>query len=297
LDLESLLEDDAESDAAAEQQPTPAAEEIDLDFAVAAAPAMADDLEIEIEPVPESADDDVPAEPVMAAAELDDPSGGATDQFAVEEAAASNADATDVLDMEPAAAAALAAEAPQRSGLGKYLLIAAGVLVLAIASILVPRSLGINIPLLSDLEIPFLGKVFQGEPEDIAGNLRMAPIAENLVAEFIDHPTAGRLCVVRGQIRNNYDHPRSAARVTTKLYTKDKTLAKTATVFAGNVLPNQELLSQDMASIAALLNKKEGTNKMNLEVKPGRSIPFMAVFDNLPNNLDEYSVEVAGSTK
>jgi hypothetical protein len=32
-------------------------------------------------------------------------------------------------------------------------------------------------------------------------------------------------------------------------------------------------------------------------VKPGAAIPFMAVFDSLPGNLDEYSVEVAGSSK
>jgi hypothetical protein len=85
--------------------------------------------------------------------------------------------------------------------------------------------------------------------------------------------------------------------VTAKLYTKDKALSKTATVFAGNVLSNQELAAQDMAAIAARLKNKEGANNTNMGVKPGRTVPFMAVFDKLPNNLDEYSVEVAGSTK
>ena len=85
--------------------------------------------------------------------------------------------------------------------------------------------------------------------------------------------------------------------MTAKLYTKDKALAKTTTVFAGNVLSNQELTTQDLAAIAARLKNKDGTNNTNVGVKPGRAIPFMAVFDNLPNNLDEYSVEVAGSTK
>jgi hypothetical protein len=102
---------------------------------------------------------------------------------------------------------------------------------------------------------------------------------------------------VRGQVRNNYDHPRSAIRVTAKLYTKDKAVAKTATVFAGNVLANEELAAQDMAAIAARLKNKAGANNTNVGVKPGRTIPFMAVFDSLPDNLDEYSVEVAGSTK
>jgi hypothetical protein len=52
-----------------------------------------------------------------------------------------------------------------------------------------------------------------------------------------------------------------------------------------------------LAAIAARLKNKDGANNANMGVKPGRAIPFMAVFDNLPSNLDEYSVEVAGSTK
>jgi len=52
-----------------------------------------------------------------------------------------------------------------------------------------------------------------------------------------------------------------------------------------------------MAAIAARLKNKEGVNHTNVGVEPGRTVSFMAVFDNLPNNLDEYSVEVAESTK
>ncbi len=298
LDLESLLEDEEGTEAPVEEKPAQEAEELDLDFAVGSEPAMTDDLEIEIEPVPEEVGSGVAVEAVAAVAPMDEKPAAATDQLAAEKVTDTGiGGATDVLDMETAAAAAMAAEAVQPSSVRKYLLIAAGVLVLAVAAILVPRSLGINIPLLSDLEIPFFGKIFQAEPEDIAGNLKMSPVAENLTAEFIDHPGAGRLCVVKGQIRNNYDHPRSAIRVTAKLYTKDKTLAKTATVFAGNVLSNQELAALDMAAIAARLKNKEGANNTNVGVKPGRTVPFMAVFDNLPSNLDEYSVEVASSTK
>ena len=299
LDLESLLEDEDAGEVPTEQKVSHATDELDLDFAVGPEAATADDLEIEIESVPaEGVENNVPAEPAAAVDALDTEPAVATDRFAADESVeAENGDTTGVIAMESAAAAALAAAAPRQSNVRKYLLTAAGVVVLSIAAILVSRSLGIQIPFLSNLEIPFFGKFLETQPEDTAGNLKLAPIAENLTAEFIDHPAVGRLCVVKGQVRNNYDHPRSAIRVTAKLYTKDKTLAKTATVFAGNVLSNQELTSQDMAAIAERLKNKEGTNNVNVGVKPGRSIPFMAVFDNLPNNLDEYSVEVAGSTK
>jgi hypothetical protein len=35
---------------------------------------------------------------------------------------------------------------------------------------------------------------------------------------------------------------------------------------------------------------------MNVGVRPGRTVPFMAVFSNLPAGVEEYSVEVTGST-
>ncbi len=298
LDIESLLQEEDTSEAPVEQKPARANEELDFDIAVGSAPAMADDLEIEIESAADGSESHAPAEPFAVTDGWDREPAAASDRSSAEALAGTGAGGvTDALEMESAAAAALAAEAPRHSGARKYLLTAAGVVVLAIAAILVPRSFDVKIPFLSDLEIPFLGKSFQSQPEDVAGNLKMAPSAENLAAEFIDHPGAGRLCVVRGQIRNNYDHPRSAIRVTAKLYTKDKTLAKTATVFAGNLLSNQELATQDIAAIHASLKNKEGANNMNVGVKPGRTIPFMAVFDKLPDNLDEYSVEVAGSTK
>jgi hypothetical protein len=299
LDIETLLEDGEKTDAPAAQPLAEATEEFDLNLEGEPALAAAGDLEIEIEPVDDGLDPHALEGQAAVGAVLADTPAAATDQIAIEEFSEADArEATNVLEVEPALAAAVqAAEAPRRSGFSKLLVAVLGVLVLAIAAVVVPRSLDIHIPFLSDLEIPLLGKIFQSQPEDTAGNLKMAPLAENLSAEFIDNPGAGRLCVVKGQVRNNYDHPRSAIRVTAKLYTKDKALAKTTTVFAGNVLSNQELTTQDLAAIAARLKNKDGANNTNVGVKPGRAIPFMAVFDNLPNNLDEYSVEVAGSTK
>jgi pilus assembly protein FimV len=325
LDIETLLEEGEE------KKPSAAAtEELDLDFASEPVRANASDMEIEIEPVDEgfdtasAADRPEAAAPTAAVAAAgvaaaaaasmkpgqDAPS---TDEFSTDEfTQAGMTGATDVLETEVAQTAkprVKKTKAPRRSWGRKLVVAALGVLVLAIATLVIPRTIGIQIPYLSDLEIPYLsdflkdfeipylGKIFQSEPEDTAGSLKIAPVSESLSAEFIDNRGAGRLCVIKGQVRNNYDHPRSFIRVTAKLYSKNKTLAKTATVFAGNVLSNQELAAQDLAAITGRLKNKNGVNNLNVGVKPGRSIPFMAVFDNLPGNLEEYSVEVAGSSK
>jgi predicted Zn finger-like uncharacterized protein len=298
LDLESLLEQDDTSETAAEAKSSPTSEDLDLDIALGSAPAMSEDLEIEIESTADANESAASAEQAAAVDAQEAGNNSATDPFSAEAVAAMGAErATDAFDMESAAEAAIAAEASRQSGLRKYLVSAAAAVALLGAVVLVPRSLDIQVPFLSDLDVPFLGRVFQSQPEDVAGNFKMAPIAEKLSAEFVDHPGAGRLCVVKGEVRNNYDHPRSAIRVTAKLFKNDKTLAKSATVFAGNVIPNQDLLAKDLTAITAQLKTKEGASNQNMGVKPGRTVPFMVVFDSIPDNLDEYSVEVAGSTK
>jgi len=322
LDIETLLEEGEE------KKPEAAATtELDLDFDREPARPEASDLEIEIEPV----DDAIGTEPavgrratgaataavaaagVAAASAKPGKETPPTDEFSTDEfTQAGMTGATDMLETEVAQKAKPRAKKTRVAGRswGRKLLMATlGVLVLAIAALVIPRSIGIQIPYLSDLEIPYLndylkdleipylGKIFQSEPEDTAGNLKLAPVQESLSAAFIDNPGAGRLCIIKGQVRNDYDHPRSFILLTAKLYTKNQTVAKTATVFAGNVLSNQELAAQNLDAITARFKNRAGVNNLNVGVKPGRSIPFMVVFDSLPGNLDEYSVEVAGSTK
>jgi predicted Zn finger-like uncharacterized protein len=300
LDIESLLEQDDTNEAAAETTPDPTTEELDLDITLGAAPAVSDDLEIEIESGADENENRRATGLVASAAAADDEHMAEPTPFSIEGSTGTAADgATDAIDMgvEAAASAAVAATAPRHAGLRRYLLAAAGAAALLGAVVLVPRTLDVQVPFLNDLDIPFLGRVFQPPVQDPAGNLKLVPVADKLNAQFVDHPGAGRLCVIRGQIRNDYDHPRSAIRVTAKLFNKDKALAKSATVFAGNVFANQELAGLDLAAINGRLNTREGANKTNLGVKPGQFVPFMAVFDGLPENLDEYSVEVAGSVK
>jgi hypothetical protein len=321
LDLESMLEDgDQREKAGAAETAAGATDDLELDFADAAPSAQASDLEIEIEPVSEATDIpapyDTPAAATAAAAGAV-AAGAAVMAGKSRPAAPSVAaapdltGATSVLEEEADLAAPVAPKvkprtAPARpSGLRKALGWAFALLVVALLAFGLPRSLGIYVPFLSDADLPFLselevpglGKVFEPVYDDPAGILKITPIPETVTAEFIDHPTAGRLCVVRGQLKNAYDHPRSHLQVTAKLYTKNRETAKTSTVFAGNVLSAQELTALDPGAVTARLKNRNGTGNQNVGVKPGKAIPFMVVFDGLPGNLDEYSVEAAASAK
>ena len=115
--------------------------------------------------------------------------------------------------------------------------------------------------------------------------------------DFVDNSKSGPLFIIKGRLKNNYDHPRSFIKVTGKLYTDRKRVAKKKTVYAGNMLTNEKLAALDLLAIEKKLNNRFGTKRANVKLNKGRMVPFMIVFSNLPNNLDEFTVEVAGSTQ
>ncbi len=335
LDLEKLLAEDESTSSLAPAGKAVQDEPQDLDLDLFLEPeAERAEKKAEAEPdlVIEPLDDDEEERPsqaatagiaaaaagaagVLAAAKVkaeSAPDGASTDPFAVPAAAAAGG-ATAVLDTAPAEEEEEVSEKerakkprPRAGGFVKTLVYALLVLVVGgLAAIVVPRQLGFRVPLLSDieipflaeLEVPFLGKVFQAAPQDEAGSLRIRPLADTVQAEYVENASAGRLVVIRGQVRNEYDHPRSFIKVTAKLYDKNKNVVRAATVYAGNTLSAEDLAAKDMAAIAEQLKNQKGQQNRNLGVKAGAAVPFMVVFDRLPGNLEEYSVEAAGSTK
>jgi predicted Zn finger-like uncharacterized protein len=186
----------------------------------------------------------------------------------------------------------------------KPVLAAVLLLVLCVVGYIVTQNLGIKIPFVSDLKIPYLSDVkipflsgsLKSEDKDVAGNLKITPMGKTITHKFIENTTAGDIFVIVGQVRNEYDHPRSYIKITGKLYRKGKALAKTATVYGGNMLSDSDLARLDMAAINKRLQNRFGDNRSNIEVKTGKTLSFLLVFSKLPANMDEYTVEVSGSS-
>ena len=142
--------------------------------------------------------------------------------------------------------------------------------------------------------IPVVGKYFKPQYPD-KGNLQIGIIEKLVKYDVVDNSKSGPLFIIEGKLKNNYDHPRSYIKVTGKLYTDKKKVAKRKTVYAGNLLTSEKLASLDLLAIEKKLNNRFGTKRANVKLKKGRMVPFMIVFSNLPDDLDEFTVEVAGS--
>ena len=67
------------------------------------------------------------------------------------------------------------------------------------------------------------------------------------------------------------------------------------TVYGGNVISDPDLIGMSLTDVNKHLSNRFGDKKSNFDVKPGRSIPFMVVFSDLPESLEEFTIEVAGS--
>ena len=235
--------------------------------------------------------------------------GVVTDQFATDEFTDTRDEygQTDVLQdfddevPEPAVAAKSAKSRSKKPVLAVLL-----ILLLAIGAIIIPKSLGIQIPYLSDINIPYLSDMdikipylsdwLNPQEQDVAGNLKIEPMSRTISGKFVKHSKVGRLFVIHGKIKNEYDHPRSFVKVTAKLYKKGQKLAKSTTVYCGNVISESDLTRMDIAAINKRMMNKYGKKRSNLKISTGKMVPFMIVFDKLPNNLDEYTVEVASSS-
>lgn len=105
---------------------------------------------------------------------------------------------------------------------------------------------------------------------------------------------AGQMLVITGRATNTNDRTVSEIKLRGFLHTKDKRNALSKTVYAGNVLSDQELNDNTPEVIDQLLLNPMGQKKANVNIAPGGEVDFMIVFFNLPPNLTNYTVEVIG---
>ncbi|MFW5636570.1 MAG: DUF3426 domain-containing protein, partial [Thermodesulfobacteriota bacterium] len=140
--------------------------------------------------------------------------------------------------------------------------------------------------------IPVVGSYFQTQPQ-YPGEI--VPLENSVESKFIRNEGAGYLFVVRGDVKNEFSDNRSFIMVRGKLYKDDNRLATEEAVFAGNTLTDEELASMPIADIEARLADKNGEQNANVRINPGKVLPYTLVFSELSPDLEEYTVEVAGS--
>jgi predicted Zn finger-like uncharacterized protein len=126
------------------------------------------------------------------------------------------------------------------------------------------------------------------------GNRRLS--FSNLEGSFFDSSTAGKLFVVTGSVSNNYPDKRNYIRVRSNILDSQGKVVMSKIVYAGNPISNNDLQTLPMEEINKRLTNRVGRDNINMNIAPNASVPFMIVFDNLPADMTEFTIEAISSS-
>ena len=119
-------------------------------------------------------------------------------------------------------------------------------------------------------------------------------IMDSTQAYFLENVNAGQIFVIEGEVVNESAVPVSFILLEGKLYGADNSVAQSQRCFCGNVLQREQLVQLSITEIQNSMMNREGKDLSNVHLLPGKRVPFMLVFHNLPelDALSDYSIEV-----
>ena len=275
-EIEKMLEVEEETESKEEPLEKEMELELDMEEALADTPLPEDSSQVEVYELDE-ADDTVDEPEAVEAAATE----GMDPEFEVGESEEEDQFEDEVVDEEPTPA--------------KERRISKPLVVLLILALLAGGSYGTYVLLdFMNIEIPFISDYIKPKVSDPAGSLKIDTLDVN--SKFLLNVKEGKLFVITGRVKNGYSGVRRFISINGRLYKKGKILDQTETVFCGNFLSDIELSNIELEAIKKRLSNRFGDNKSNMQIKPGGELPFMLIFSNLPEDLEEFSIEVAGST-
>lgn len=114
---------------------------------------------------------------------------------------------------------------------------------------------------------------------------------------FITNSGAGQLFVIKGAVLNNNSTTRSHILLKGAILDDTGNVIKQRLIYAGNTFSDKDLMELPLEEINNALKNRSGQGDINVNIPSGSSIPFMIVFEELPDNLGEFIVEAVSSSK
>lgn len=141
---------------------------------------------------------------------------------------------------------------------------------------------------LAERAVPGAAGLWGGKP---AAAVKGRYEVKNVIGYYESGAASPRILVIKGQVANLSSREKSGVRVLAALLDNtDKVLAEQA-VYAGNLLTGEALRAQSRESMSKTLGNRFGVGLTNMNIPPGKSIPFMVVFFDAPATMDSYKLE------
>jgi len=113
---------------------------------------------------------------------------------------------------------------------------------------------------------------------------------------FIESNQEKQRFLIKGIVTNGYSKPRSFILIKGSILDDKGKVIKTKKVYAGNKFTETEIKEMALEQINKRLKNRFGKKRINFNIKPGRAIPFAIVFEDLPENISEFTVEAVSSS-
>lgn len=118
---------------------------------------------------------------------------------------------------------------------------------------------------------------------------------QDVKGSFVDSEEIGQLFVISGSVRNDYPTSRSFILIKGSILDDSGKVVKKKLVYAGNPMTENQLNTMSLEEMDRSMKNRYGENQSNVDVQPGSTVPFVIVFENLPENLGEFTVEAVRS--
>ena len=116
-----------------------------------------------------------------------------------------------------------------------------------------------------------------------------------LTGSYVHNSLEGNLFVIRGEAVNEYKGLRSSVLVKGTIFGDKGEVLQSQSAYCGNPLNDSSLRKLGFKEIRDAMSNELGENLVNLNIGTGKEIPFTIVFNKVPKNIKEFSVEVLES--
>ncbi|MGB6409689.1 MAG: DUF3426 domain-containing protein, partial [Candidatus Deferrimicrobiaceae bacterium] len=111
----------------------------------------------------------------------------------------------------------------------------------------------------------------------------------NLIGYYEMSEKAGKIFIIKGVATNQGQSKKSGIRIRAELLDSNHQTIAEKTVYAGNIVAGLRFADQE--KIEAAMSNRFGDRLSNLDVEPGKSVPFMVAFFAPPEGIEEYRLE------
>lgn len=118
---------------------------------------------------------------------------------------------------------------------------------------------------------------------------------EEVKQYYVDNDKIGKLFVVQGKVVNNFSVPKELIKVEANLFDVNGSSVVSRSLLIGNTVSLFQLQMLGKDELESTINNKVGILTSNTNVPPGGEVPFVVVFYNPPDSVQEFGLKVVSA--